>query len=174
MKYEAFELGEKINNRRICYKLYQPLWSKYDLSALDLSIDKWTTIKFLNDSGDDFNEHITQVPNNTGGLYMFSIKCKILTGITDYPVYIGRAQFSEGQNLRKRVREYRNKFARDNERPLITKMFKYWAPDLYLSFIPLEENENIIDYEKKLINSLLLPFNTEIPDQEIKQAIAAF
>jgi excinuclease UvrABC nuclease subunit len=174
MRNEAFELGEKINSRRICYKLYQPLWVKYDLSALDLSIENWTTIKFLDDTGEHFNDEITEVPNNTGGLYMFSIKCKVITGITDYPVYIGRAQFSEGQNLRKRVREYRNKFARENERPLITKMFKYWAPDLYLSFIPIDENDEIIDYEKKLINSLLLPFNTEIPDQEIKQAITAF
>ena len=89
-------------------------------------------------------------------------------------MYIGRAQFSDNQNLRKRIREYWTKYARDNERPLITKMFKYWSDDLYLSYLPIDNNQGIIDYEAKLINSLLLPFNTEIPDKEIKQAISAF
>ncbi|MBA3985239.1 MAG: hypothetical protein H0X63_01355 [Flavobacteriales bacterium] len=53
-------------------------------------------------------------------------------------------------------------------------MFKYWASDLYLAYIPLEENEGINELEKQFINSLLLPMNTRIPDTEISQAINAF
>lgn len=174
MTTEAFDLGEKINNQKVCYKLYQPLWTKHDLSSIDISANKWTTIKFLNIDGSDFHPDIIKVPNSTGGLYLFFIRCNIIGGITDYPLYIGRAQFSDNQNLRKRIREYWTKYARDNERPLITKMFKYWSDDLYLSYLPIDNNQGIIDYEAKLINSLLLPFNTEIPDKEIKQAISAF
>ncbi len=53
-------------------------------------------------------------------------------------------------------------------------MFKYWGKELHLAFLVLDDNMNIIDLEKKLINSLLLPMNDEIPDKEIKQATKAF
>jgi hypothetical protein len=170
----AFDLGQELHSRTLPFKLYQPMWVKYDFSPLDLSLVNWTTIKYLNKSGTNFHSDIRKIPNNKGGLYMFSINCPVIPGSTEFPVYIGRAQLTKRQNLRKRCREYYTKFARDNERPLITRMFKYWSDDLYLSFITLDTNAEIIDYEKKLINSLLLPFNHEIPDVEIRQAVQAF
>lgn len=174
MNQSAFELGEQINNRKIEYKLHEVLWGKYDLSQVNLDFDQWTTIKYLNDDGTDFSDEIGIIPNDKGGLYMFSIECKVINQLTLYPVYIGRAQISDNQNLRKRCREYYTKFCREDERPRITKMINYWGKNLKLSFLVLEENDQTIDYEKKLINSLLLPFNTEIPETEIKQAVAAF
>lgn len=174
MLKSAFELAEDLNKKKIAYSLHQPLWSKYDLSALDLNIANWHTIKYLNENASDFSAEISDVPNDLGGLYLFSIKCDVISGITDYPVYIGRAQLTKGQNLRKRCREYFRKYAREDERPLITKMINYWGHNLYLSFMTFDENDDIIDYEKKLINSLLLPFNNQIPDTEISAAIKAF
>ena len=174
MLSSAFDLGEEINLRKVEFTLHPKLWSKYDLSALDLNFNTWQTIKYLNDDGTGFNEDISQLPNNKGGLYFFSIHCPVIPGRTEYPVYIGRAMLTDGQNLRKRCREYLNKFVKDNERPKITRMFKYWKNELYLSFLTIEENEEIEDFEKKLINSMLLPFNDEVPDKEIKQAIKAF
>lgn len=174
MLKSAFQLGEENRLKTVPYKLNQNLWIRYDLAAIDLSFANWTTIKYLNDAGDDFSDEINLVPKNVGGLYMFSIKCPILPGLSDFPAYIGRAQLTQGQNLRKRCKEYRNKFARDDERPKITTLFNYWARELFLSFIPIAENDAIIDYEKKLINCLLLPFNDEIPDTEIRQSVLAF
>lgn len=94
--------------------------------------------------------------------------------MTDFPAYIGRAKLTDAQNIRKRCREYFTKWYRNDERPKITRMIKYWGSDLYLSFIEISENDIIDDYESKLINSLLLPFNTKIPDKETQQAINAF
>ena len=170
----AFNLGEELTLKTLKFKLQQSLWVKYDLGAFDLQLANWTTIKYLNHDGTGFNPDIDILPNDKGGLYMFSIYCPVIPGRTEFPVYIGRAQLTEKQNLRKRCREYFTKFSRDDERPKITKMFNYWAKELYLSFIPLDQNAEIIDFEKKLINSLLLPFNDEIPDQEIRQAVVAF
>lgn len=170
----AFDLGLEINNRKIQYTLYPPLWSRHDFSAINLDFSTWTTIKYLNTHATDFHPDISNVPNTTGGLYLFTIKCPIITGITQYPVYIGRAQFSSSQNLRKRCREYFTKYASSNERPKITKMFRFWGEYLYLSFLPLSTNSSIRDIEAQLINSLLLPFNTQIPDQEVRQAVDAF
>ena len=174
MLSSAFDLGEEIHLKTLDYRLHQPLWSKYDLSAIDLSFSNWQHLKYLNDDASDFHEDIDIVPSDKGGLYMFYIKCPIIKGITEFPFYIGRAQLTRGQNLRKRVKEYFSKYRIDHERPKITKMFKYWDKDLYLCFLELDDNNDIVDYEKNLINSLLLPMNDQIPDQETRQAIKAF
>ena len=141
---------------------------------MNIEFDNWTKTKYLNANADDFDAAICNIPNDSGGLYLFYIKCEIISGITEFPLYVGRAQFSQHQNLRKRVKEYFQHFAKNSERPKITRMFNYWAKDLHLAYISLEENDEIKDLEKQLINSLLLPMNTDIPDSEIKQAITAF
>lgn len=177
----AFALHEEIIKKTLSFKLHQDLWSKYDLTTIDLDFDNWTTIKYLNEDCSQLNSAMNSIPNDKGGIYLFSIKCEVINKLTEYPVYIGRAQFTENQNLRKRCREYFTKYLRNDERPRITKMIKYWGAELYLSYFVVENSQNnddnnniIIDLEKKLINSLLLPFNTEIPDMEIRQAISAF
>ena len=174
MNGNAFFLGEELELRKVEYKLHHDLWERFNFPTLDLSFENWTKLKYLNLSADDFDPSIDTIPNNTGGLYLFYIKCKVISGITEYPLYIGRAQFTAKQNLRKRVKEYFQHYSKNNERPRITRMFKYWASELYLAYTAIEENEEIIDLEKHLINSLLLPMNTEIPDTEVKQAIKAF
>ena len=174
MLTSAFDLGENLNLRTLHYVLYEPLWQKYALPGVDISFKNWRAIKYLNAIGDNFNESIETVPNDKGGLYLFYVKCPIIAGITEFPFYIGRAQLTEGQNLRKRVKEYFSKYRRDDERPKITKMFKYWSSDLHLAYLALDDNDTVIGFEKNLINSLLLPMNDEIPEKEIRQAIKAF
>ena len=174
MLNSAFDLGEHLKLREISYTASPVLWNKWDIKTLDMRFENWKVIKFLNLRGDDFNYKIAEVPNKKGGLYLFFINCKTITGITEFPLYVGRAQLTEGQNLRKRVREYYNKFAKEGERPKITRMFKYWSNEIYLAYYELDDNLEIVDLEKKLINSLLLPMNDEIPDTEIRQAVKAF
>jgi len=174
MLNSAFERGENLKLKAITYRLDPYLWSKYAISSIDLSKANWKTIKYLNDNGDGFGPEIGTLPNDQGGIYLFSIYCPVILGYTEFPAYIGRAQSTQNQNLRKRCREYLTKFSRNDERPLITKMIKYWGKYLYLSYFVIEQNVDTIDCEKNLINSLLLPFNDEIPDIEIRQAIKAF
>lgn len=170
----AFSLGEQIELRTVPYKLHKELWDRFTLPTVNYQFANWHKIKYLNDNADDFNRAVDDIPEDTGGLYLFYVKCEILSGITEYPLYIGRAQLTEHQNLRKRVKEYFQHFSRNNERPKITRMFNYWAKDLHLAYLTLIDNANIIDLEKQLINCLLLPMNDEIPDKEIKQAVKAF
>lgn len=174
MIQSAFDLGEHLKLREVTFRVSPVLWEKWDITNFDLSFNNWTKIKFLNDTLDDFHKDLDLVPNDKGGLYLFYVNCKTISGITEIPFYIGRAQITEGQNLRKRVREYFTKFSKDNERPKITRMFKYWKNDLCLAFYVLDDNLHIKDLEKKLINSLLLPMNDEIPDKKTKDAVKAF
>ena len=170
----AFDLGEEIKLRSLPYVVHPRLWSTYSFSTIDISFAAWQSIKYLNDNGTDYNSAIDTVPNDKGGLYLFYAKCPIILGITEYPFYIGRAQLTKGQNLRKRVKEYFSHYSKEIERPKITKMFKYWGTNLYLAYITLDENQEIQDLEKKLINSLLFPMNDEIPDKEIRDSVKAF
>jgi hypothetical protein len=170
----AFDLGEELHNRLVNYYLHNALWAKFTLPTNDLDFAKWQSLKYLNNSGDDFHADVQSIPNDKGGIYLFYIKCPIITGITEYPFYIGRAQYTDHQNLRKRVKEYYLKFSKNGERPKITRMFKYWSTELYLAYLTLPDNNKIIELEKQLINALLLPMNDEIPDQTIKQAVKAF
>lgn len=174
MLRSAFELGEELRLREVPYKLHSTLWNRFNLSDLNLNFDTWQKLKYLNIEGNGLNPSIEDIPNNSGGIYVFYVKCQIISGLTEYPLYIGRAQLTEGQNLRKRVKEYFQKYAKDDERPKITRMFNYWANELQLAYYILDENQEIVDLEKKLINSLLLPMNDEIPDEEIRQGVKAF
>lgn len=174
MDSSAFELGEVLNNKKIEYILHGALWNSFVYPKLNLSFTNWITLKYLNSTGTKFSSAVDRIPNGTGGLYIFYVKCKIISGLTEYPLYIGRAQYSTNQNLRKRIKEYFQKYANTTERPKIYRMFKYWKKDLYVAYYPLNSNRKIISIEKDIINSLLLPMNTEIPDMKIKKAIKAF
>jgi len=171
---DAFDLGEEMNNRVVRYILHDSLWSKFNYPGLDLSFANWASIKYLNDDGSNFSDDINLVPNDKGGLYLFYIKCSLIVGLTEYPLYIGRAQFTDGQNLRKRVKEYFQHYSKNNERPKITRMIKYWGSNLFLAFYPLDENDDIISLEKDIINCTLFQMNDKIPDKIISDAVKAF
>lgn len=174
MNISAFALGEQLNNRKVQFVLHRPLWDTFNYPNIDISFANWQSIKYLNDDGTGFNPDIASVPNDSGGLYLFFVKCPVIRGLTEYPLYIGRAQLTQGQNLRKRVKEYFQHWSKDNERPKIFKMFQYWRSELHLAFFPLEENEEIVDLERDIINSTLFDLNDQIPEKAIKEAIKAF
>jgi hypothetical protein len=174
MDSAAFDLGRELNDHKVRYILNKPLWDRFNYPALDTTFANWISIKYLNEDGSAFNDDINTIPNDQGGLYLFYIKCKILSGITEYPFYIGRAQLTEGQNLRKRVKEYFQKYSKNDERPKIYRMLKLWGKELHIAFLPLADNDAIVNVERDIINSLVLPMNDLIPDKTIKQAIIAF
>lgn len=86
------------------------------------------------------NGDTNTIPNRSGGLYLFYVKCEILPFMTCFPFYIGRAQHTENHNLRKRVRSYFQKYKRSIERPKLTKMLNYWKDDLYVAYITIDSN----------------------------------
>ena len=130
----AFNLGVDLNNKTVAYSLSRETWFKFDFPDLgvDISFSNWESIKYLNDAGDDLNEDTNAIPNESGGLYLFYVNCEVLSNMTCFPFYIGRAKFTDSQNLRKRVRSYFQKYIKSLERPKITKMLNYWKEDLWL------------------------------------------
>lgn len=174
MNESAFDLGNELNSMVVRYILSNKLWNKFQINDFELNFDLWTKIKYLNERGDSFSDQINSIPNDQGGLYLFYVSCQTIKGITEFPLYIGRAQLTENQNLRKRIKTYFQKYRNNAERPKLFRMLRIWGKELRVAYIVLNSNIITVETEKKLINSLLLPMNDEIPDKKIKDAIKAF
>ncbi|WP_405143256.1 hypothetical protein MHI48_05205 [Paenibacillus sp. FSL H7-0942] len=165
---EEVDLIQKIRNTEVRFKLCPDLWNLQDFDWANVTFHE---TKFLDSNGKEMHAEMDDLPNNTGGIYFFYIRPGILPN-TEYLVYIGRAQSTTAQNLKKRCRSYFQKYPQ--ERPKINSMIREWGPYLYIKYIELKDNNTINDLEKKLINSFLPPFNDEIPNKIIKRAVNAF
>jgi hypothetical protein len=171
---DTFVLGGDVNQHQIEFKICPTLWVDGDFIEKIITTKDIKEIKYLNDSGTSFCEDIQTLPQN-GGIYFFVIKSITLPQLANYLVYIGRAQKTENQNLRIRCKKYWQNYSRDDERPKIARMIKQYGQYLYLRYIDLgKDNDLIIDLEAKLINNLLPPFNDEIPSKKIREAVKAF
>lgn len=127
-------------------------------------------MKYLNDTNDDISDEIKNIPNNTGGVYMFFIKGLSLTFIEKYIVYIGRCQYTEDQNIRKRAKEY----FKDN-RDFIKSMFSHWKEYVYYRYFPDTDNDRIKENEALLLNAIWPPLNPTIPSRiDVQPKINAF
>jgi hypothetical protein len=174
MDNKAFDLGEELKLRKVGFFMHPDLWDKHKPVHLKAIRSNWTKIKYLNDAGDDFHNDVDNIPDNLGGIYLFVIRCPVMDEITEFLVYVGRAQKTDKQNLKKRCKEYFQKYSNSKERPKITRMFKYWKNHLYLYYQTFSTNQEIIDVEDQLIDCLIPPFNPKRTNVVTNQAINAF
>jgi hypothetical protein len=171
---EWTDLAEHINLTTVDFSLSTRLWNDFHFDEINLQTVSWNKTKFLHDNGLELSPGMRKLPNKKGGLYLFIIDSNIIPGHTKYLAYIGKAWFTPSENLRKRCSRYFNEYIRNDERPKITKMIKYWGRYLYLMYIELENNDLIDELEKRLINTIIPPFNDEIFDKKIREAKKAW
>lgn len=167
-------IGNSIAESKIHFVLNTALWESFDASIKSTlhSISAWSEVKFLDENG-NLNNSIMSLPNNAGGIYLFVAKPNLIPDSHYYLLYVGRAHSTATQNLRKRCREY-IKELNENKRPKIHRMLSGWGEYLYIRYLPLNDNNEIDRIEAELINKILPPFNDQIPDKEIRDAVKAF
>lgn len=168
------ELQYCIQRHTQSFRLVPNLWENISLEESENISKELRPLKYLtkDERGEEsINPEINNlVPNDAGGIYFFCIIPPVFESHVSYLMYIGRAQYSTSHNLRKRVKCYWR-----DERPKLERLFRLWGDYLYLKWIPIkDENSKIRTLEAKLINSFLPPFNTEIPNIKIRQAVNAF
>ena len=169
------DFGSELNSHKVEFHLYPINWDRFkSIKTINIRKTHWKETKYLNDSGRDLNANVKRINNKTGGIYLFVIKSEVLPKISEYLVYIGRAQYTNTHNLRVRVKKYFKEYMSDYERPKIVRMMTSWGNNLYLKYVEINDNDVIIKLEARLINTLLPPFNDEIPDKKIRKAIKAF
>ena len=167
------DLSDKMSNYVISQIIYPIFWDKFNWKKYNLSEQNFIEIKFLNEDASSFSNQINQLPNSSGGIYLFYIKFDKITNFSNTLVYIGRAIYTDNENLRVRCRSYFTKFKREKERVMISKMFYHWDKYLHLKFIQVDNNETIKKLEEELINTFIPHFNYDIPNQTFKNAVRA-
>ena len=148
--YRAFLAEDSENYQYELTYYHNPNRWKDNIIALDnpiRNVENWSAeIKYLNESNDDLSDEIKNLPNDTGGIYVFYIKGLNLSFMENYILYIGRCQFTGAQHIRKRAREY----------------YK-------------DTRDLIVENEIQLIRAILPQYNEVIPDQiDICDSIPAF
>lgn len=140
-----------------------------------LSEEQWTDyIKYLDEDG-NLSPELDHLPKDQGGIYVFFIQGQTLPFTEMYLAYVGRAQSTDAQNIRKRVKEYLRNSSKKNARPKIARLFKYWKDFLYVKIFSTKDNDLIIRGESALINSILPPFNSDMPESiSYKEPVSAF
>lgn len=169
MRYRAFLTSDPSNFQYSLTYYHNPQrWNKYkidDNNPIKNEANWSKEIKYLNDTNSGISSEIKNIPKDTGGIYYFYIKGINLPFIENYILYIGRCQYTEHQNIRKRAMEYYN-----DSRILIQEMFNRWKEHLYYRYFPCKENEESCQDELILISAILPQYNEDIPEKITKVA----
>ena len=175
MTIEAFVESHDVIKQYDClYYLYPKLWGKYKAITSSLSHpDRWSGyIKYLNNNN-QVSDEIKNLPNDCGGIYIFFIHGDSLP-FENYLAYIGRAQYTDNENLRNRLKTYLPESKKSNGRVKIVRLFRRWKKHLYIRYYTSTDNDFIGKNESALIRAILPPFNSELTDYKIKKPVKAF
>lgn len=153
------------------------LWSDINLAILKLVTQKrkWHTFKYILNNGSINSRAIDKIDDTKGGIYVFSISPEIIPKRQRVLMYIGRALITTSENLKLRIRSYYYNFhGKENwERPKIQELFNNWETYMFCSYFEIDNNSTIEAVEDELINKLLPPCNSKIPDKKISAAVRA-
>lgn len=173
---EHQDLVTHLSREKTHLRLVPALWSSINTDILQLvqSDGKWKSFRYLNDDGTLNQIGINSINRKKGGIYIYYISPEIIPERQRILMYIGRAHITDSENLRDRVRSYYWYYCNDDtKRPMIRQLFVNWGKYIFCSFFELEDNHIIDSVEAELINTLLPPCNSKIPDVTIARAVKA-
>lgn len=168
------DLIRDLRVNKISVELSENLWEQFDSNLYKIvHVADWKTFKYIDEFG-NLSDWISHVSCDTGGIYLFYVSPEIIPERQRVLLYVGRAQKSKTQNLRKRITEYYKYYESDQwDRPKIKQMFRCWSKYLYCSYLEIDDNDLVIRLEAEIINRLLPPCNAAIPNQDISVAVRA-
>lgn len=168
------DLIRDLKMNKISLELSENLWEQFDSTLYEaIHVAEWKTFKYI-DAASKLSEQISGVSCHTGGIYLFYVSPEIIPERQRILLYVGRAQITENENLRKRIADYYKYYASDQwDRPKIKQMFQSCSKYLYCSYLEIEDNDLIVRLEEEIINRLLPPCNASIPNQNISIAVKA-
>ncbi len=160
-----------------CIYYHDPsLWNDASLEVKKAIANlSWSDyIKYLDNNG-ELSKELNILPNNAGGLYLFFIQGTTIPSSERYLVYVGRALYTKSENIQKRVKRYLWESTYIHGRPKIARLFRHWKDYLYIRFCSTTDNKLTEAGEATLINAILPPFNSDLPDKiEYKEPQKAF
>lgn len=177
MNIDAFLTNNDITQSFHCKYYHDP--SRWNEASVEIkkaiSALPWSDyIKYMDDEG-KISININNLPTDAGGLYLFFIQGQTLPTSERYLAYVGRALYTRTENIQKRVKRYLWESTSPQGRPKISRLFRHWKDYLYIKYCYTKDNDLIKAGEATLINAILPPFNSELPDKiEYKKPTKAF
>lgn len=158
---------------KVNFILSPELWNKFDLEGISVDYSKWERVKMINDG--NLSIETNKIPNNCGGIYVYTIVSSIVPNGGNYLMYIGKATKTETENLRARVRSYKKQFGDKYNRSKLHALFKKWGEYVYVYYLPMYSTSNdITELEDRLIAAYgRPPCNKEILIKTVKDAVDA-
>ena len=104
MDYNDF--GDDLKIQSYTVESLPMLWESFNRATFAFVNDdtQWNDIKYMNSDG-TLSNAVSLVDNTKGGIYVFYINPDIIPGIHKGIMYIGRAQVTVQQNIRKKNKE---------------------------------------------------------------------
>lgn len=160
---------------RNTYTMAPDLWERFNVSDLPVEISCWGCMKMFNDNCSDLNTHLSDIPNQHGGIYVYVIKPPVIPQCGEYIMYVGKATKTQHENLRVRIKSYKSELGSNYQRDRIHRLFVKWGKYVYVRYLPISGNaETITELEDRLIAALVPPCNSDIRIQSVKRAVRAF
>lgn len=167
MDIDAFVTNNDQTRVYECKYYYDPSQWEEASSKVKTSIQNLTWsdyIKYIDSEG-NVSKELDVLPNDAGGLYLFFIQGTTIPFSEKYLAYIGRAKYTSTENIRKRVKRYLWESNQKQCRPKIARLFRLWKDYLYIRFCSCTDNDLITAGESTLINAILPPFNSDLPEK---------
>lgn len=167
MRYRAFVTHGQNKDYEVMYYHNPKRWEFYktywDTNPIKYRLGWTKEFKFYDAFGNP-SKAVEELPTDKGGIYLFYIKGISLPFYENYILYVGKAEKTKYQNIRKRVKEYFNIPA---NRYLIIEMFSKWKDYIYCRCFLEINNKQIEQDESLIIQTILPPYNEDIPDKLI-------
>ncbi len=150
------------------------LWRKCTNDSFVVDLNHMKKIKYFADNSNKLSKEVDNLPNDSGGVYIYSIENGILPFLGSYIMYVGRARKTNSENLRARAKSHFNQYKRHEENERLERLFDNWEQYVYFSYLPLDQNGMIDLVEDQLIMALTPPCNKEYPAPKVRKKLSAF
>lgn len=164
-------IGESI--WRFCFSA--ELWEDYLNESHEIDISKMKKIPYFDGDSSTLSEKIKEVPNNKGGIYIYTLENPIAPDHGRHIMYVGRARKTNNMSLRARAQSHFYQYQRGDENERLSRLYDGWAKYVYFSYIQMDSDNDVIEkVEKDLIVHLLPPCNKDYPSVKIRKKLSAF
>lgn len=171
---KKIDVVQNLQSMTWLFCLSTELWGKCNKDSFTVDLKNMKKIKYFADDCNKLSNEVDNLPDDSGGVYIYSIENGIFPSLGSYIMYVGRARKTPSENLRMRAKSHFSQYKRHEENERLEKLFDNWDQYVYLSYLPIDGN-NIIDLvEDQLITALTPPCNKEYPAPKVRRKLSAF
>ena len=171
---KKIDVVQNLQSMTWAFCLSTELWEKCINNSVTSSLNLMKKIKYFGNSDKQLSEEVDKLPNDRGGVYIYSIENSLVPSLGSYIMYVGRARKTEYENLRIRIKAHFSQYKRHEENERLERVFDNWKQYVYLSYLPMDGNDVIDLMENQLITALTPPCNKQYLAPRVRRKLSAF